>query len=159
MAVSKQRSAPARDVSAILGVVDRLGLFEGLGADDAAAVAGLCSLALYSSGEPLFLTGEPADKMFILIDGSVQVSLGDDDQVLGTVASGDTVGELSLLTGEPHSATARAEAPVMAAVVGRTHLDALIGKRPDIGLVLYRNLAIALGRKLQRTGHSLAGDR
>jgi CRP-like cAMP-binding protein len=159
MVASKKRGAPARDVNAILGVVDRLGLFEGLTAEDAAAVAGLCSLALFSSDEALFVAGELADKMFILIDGSVRVSRGEDDQLLGIVASGDTVGELSLLTGEPHSATARAEAPVMAAVVTRGHLDALIGKRPDIGLVLYRNLAIALGRKLQRTDLSLAGDR
>lgn len=142
----------------VTGILNRMALFDGLSDEDAQVVAGRCSTAIFSSGAPLFESNEPAECMYIVVEGSVRIVLGDEDQLLGFVGSGETVGEVSLLTGEPHSATARAEAPVMAAAITREGLDGLIRERPDLGLVLYRNLAIGLGRKLQKTDHWLAGD-
>ena len=64
---------------------------------------------------------------------------------------GECLGEVALLTGTEHSATAIAVGAVEAAVISRTGLEELVRLRPDIGVVLYRNLASGLGEKLRRT--------
>ncbi|MDH4328103.1 MAG: hypothetical protein OEV77_06260, partial [Nitrospira sp.] len=51
-----------------------------------------------------------------------------------------------------HSATATAEGQVEAAELLHRDLAGLIRRRPDIGVIIYRNLAIGLGDKLMRSG-------
>jgi CRP-like cAMP-binding protein len=57
---------------------------------------------------------------------------------------------MSLLTGEPHSASAVAAQATETAALNHADLAALIRARPDIGLIVFRNLAIGLGAKLGR---------
>ena len=52
------------------------------------------------------------------------------------------------------SASARTRAE--AAVLGHGDLAELVRLRPDIGLRIYKNLALGLGEKLKRSGVSLA---
>jgi CRP-like cAMP-binding protein len=59
---------------------------------------------------------------------------------------------MSLLTAAAHSATAVARTSVETAVLGHRDLAELIRLRPDIGLHLYRNLAVGMGQKLKRAG-------
>jgi len=49
-----------------------------------------------------------------------------------------------------HSADALVCCSVRAAVLPRDDLQALVRQRPDIGVVLFRNLARGLGEKLRR---------
>ena len=46
---------------------------------------------------------------------------------------------------------------VEAAVLGRDEMESLVRRRPDIGLVLYRNLAAQLGEKLIRADRRMMG--
>ena len=71
--------------------------------------------------------------------------------------AGESLGELSLLRDAPHAATATALEDTETAVVERGALQALVRRRPDIGLILYRNLATQLGEKLLRTDKMLEG--
>ena len=52
--------------------------------------------------------------------------------------------------GTKHSAAALVSSPVRAAVLPRNDLQDLVRQRPDIGVVLFRNLARGLGEKLRR---------
>jgi GNAT superfamily N-acetyltransferase len=133
----------------------RIAPFQGLNPEQSARLAGICQVRHFSRGQPLFSLGADPDEMFILIRGNVEVTLGDPPRRLGTVAAGDSLGELSLLTGEPHSAGARAMEEVTTAVLSRAAVRALTRERPDIGVILYRQLAIGLGRKLQRLDASV----
>jgi len=62
---------------------------------------------------------------------------------------------VALLTGSPHSTTAYATTDVRAAFLKGSDLTDLVRQRPDIGVVLYRNLARGLGEKLRRADASL----
>jgi CRP-like cAMP-binding protein len=57
---------------------------------------------------------------------------------------------MSLLTGQPHSASVVAASDIHSATLGHEELQRLVRARPDIGLVIFRNLAIGLGAKLGR---------
>jgi CRP-like cAMP-binding protein len=63
---------------------------------------------------------------------------------------------MSLLSAAAHSATATARTPVETAVLGHQELAELIRLRPDIGLLIYRNLAVGMGEKLQRLDAAVA---
>jgi CRP-like cAMP-binding protein len=76
---------------------------------------------------------------------------------VGLIQSGECLGEMSLLTGAVHSATATAQTPVKTAVLGHEDLTELIRLRPDIGLLIYRNLAVGTGEKLKRLDVTLTG--
>ncbi len=66
------------------------------------------------------------------------------------VRSGECLGEMSLLTGQLHSASIVAATDIHAATLSHEGLQRLVRARPDIGLVTVRNLAIGLGAKLGR---------
>jgi GNAT superfamily N-acetyltransferase len=137
--------------------VNKMTLFSGLNEEQSNRLAGICSIGKFRSGEKLFSKGEPANKMYIVIEGEVTITLNDTHQPVGQVLSGEPVGEVSFLTGEHHSATAVAKQPILLAVLTKNNLAELIRLRPDIGLALFQNLALSLGRKLQRTDADLTG--
>ena len=89
--------------------------------------------------------------MDIWSDGMVEIVMEGAAQSVGYVESGEALGEMGLLADSPHSATATTRTKVEAARMDAGDLGQLIRRRPDIGLVIYRNLATGLGRKLART--------
>ncbi len=130
-----------------------LAVFRGLGEEQARRLAGAMSLRRFGPGELLFQVGEAAHELFVLLDGSVEV-VHPRSGLVGTVEGGETVGENAMLAEAPHSASVRSRTKGSAAVLGRDHLKELVDRRPDIGVVLYRNLALGLGRKLREAGKS-----
>lgn len=136
-------------------VVADIPLFQGFTDEQATRLAGACSVKEFGTGEQVFREKEEADRMYIVLDGKINVSFGTPAVGIGTVGKGETLGELSLLSGSPHSATATAETSVEAAVLTHKQLGKLVRQRPDIGVIMYRNLAAGLGTKLLRSDSSL----
>lgn len=136
----------------IAEAVRGLALFAGLDGEQIDRLAGVCAVAAFAPGEAIFREGEPGDVMYVLLRGEAAVSLAEIPAPVGVVAAGECLGEVALLTRAPHSATATATSPVEAAALGHRDLAELVRLRPDIGLHLYRNLAVEVGTKLKRAG-------
>lgn len=64
-------------------------------------------------GELLFSEGEPAQGLFVLLEGTLEISktIGGQKVILSNAGAGVFVGEISLLTDAPHNATARMLTP------------------------------------------------
>ncbi|MGB8853680.1 MAG: mechanosensitive ion channel family protein [Pirellulales bacterium] len=65
----------------------------------------------FAAGEPIIRQGDPGTSMFVIENGRVAVSVADDSGAtshLAELGPGDFFGEMSLLTGEPRSATVTA---------------------------------------------------
>ena len=86
----------------------------------------------------------------MILEGEVAIHIDDGETPIGTVRAGESLGEIAVLTGGEHSATARAVGSVEVGVLTKTDLESLVRLRPGIGVVLYRNLARGLGEKLRR---------
>jgi CRP-like cAMP-binding protein len=131
-------------------VVSELPIFEGLEREQVRRVAGACRIARFSNGETILEEGGRDATLFFLLKGEADIRRAGTRQRVGVVRAGECLGEMSLLTGEPHSASAVAARATEAATLGHVDLMAIIRARPDIGLVIFRNLAIGLGAKLGR---------
>ena len=92
---------------------------------------------------------ETGEALLLLLEGEAEILVGNGRPV-GTVTAGEALGEMGLLDRRPHGATAVARGPVEVARARYDDLNRLLRQRPDIGLVIYRNLACGLGRKLGR---------
>lgn len=66
--------------------------------------------------EVIFREGDPADSLYLVGEGSVKISKqgrGGQQETLGLIESGSFFGEMSLLAGQPRSATATAVEPTV----------------------------------------------
>ncbi len=143
----------------IAKAVEALSLFAGLNDEQINRIAGVCTVATFESEQPIFKEGDLGQSMYVILDGLVLITVEGSEQPVGTVGVGECLGEMSLLTGASHSATACARGEVESAVLLHHDLAELIRQRPDIGLLIYRNLAVGMGNKLHRSDLSLAfGD-
>jgi GNAT superfamily N-acetyltransferase len=131
-------------------VADRIGLFAELSEEQRRRLAGICGYAVFDEGQTIFAEGDQSEKMYLVLSGEVDITLGTLPRSLGLVRAGECLGEGAVLTGARHSATATGRTPVEAGMVTREALSALVRRRPDIGVVLYRNLARDVGEKLRR---------
>jgi GNAT superfamily N-acetyltransferase len=134
--------------------IKEIPLFQGMNGEQAMRLAGACTVRDVRAGERLFVEHDPADRLYVVLQGQVAISAGTPPATIGTVWTGETCGEVSLLSARPHSATATAEGHVEAAELLQRDLADLIRRRPDIGVIIYRNLAVGLGDKLLRSGNS-----
>ncbi len=135
--------------------VTEIPLFKGLDEEQVLRLAGVCSVQEHKAGERIFSEAEPAHSMYLVLEGKIGISAGKPSVGIGTVGKGEAFGELSLLAQRPHSATATAETRVEVAALAHKDLADLVRRRPDIGVVIYKNLATGLGAKLLRSDSSL----
>jgi GNAT superfamily N-acetyltransferase len=132
-------------------VASEMPVFRGLNREQLIRLAGNCKVVQLEEGEKIFSEKDTADRLYIILRGNVGIQFGYPPVRIAGLAKGETLGELSLLSSEPHSATAVAETAVEAAVLTHEDLTELVRLRPDIGVCLYRNLAVGLGEKLLRS--------
>jgi CRP/FNR family transcriptional regulator, cyclic AMP receptor protein len=118
----------------------------------------LCASTLrvrrYRKNETIFHQGDPGDSLYIIESGSVKIVLpspeGDEGAIIATLGRGDFFGELALLDGAPHSATAVAIEASEAMVLRRDRFDDLVETQPQLRRALFSGLVAELRRL---TGH------
>jgi len=135
--------------------IDRIDLFKGLNEEQQQRVARFCEPQRYAPGETIFEADASAGEIHLVLSGDVDVYVGHPRARVGSVGEGESLGEVSALSGVAHSASAVARDQVETAVLSHESLESLIRRRPDVGVVLYRNLATGLGEKLQRSDLAL----
>ena len=74
----------------------------------------------------------------------------------GKVMAGDVLGEISLVSGSPHSATARVSKDTQCIIVAHEDFETLTKKYPRIGLTIMQNIAHSLGDKLLQADITIA---
>jgi small-conductance mechanosensitive channel/CRP-like cAMP-binding protein len=128
-----------------VALLSRITLFERLAKAELKRVAEEMERIQLSPGETLFRRNEEGNSLFILIEGllNVQIDLKGDgtEQTVGQLSPGDFFGEMSLLTGEPRSATIQAHTNVVVYEIYRPTVMRLIEERPEISESMSRAVA------------------
>jgi CRP-like cAMP-binding protein len=95
------------------------------------------------AGEVLFTAGEKGAEMFVVRSGSVRIAVESRgiEKTLAILGPGEFVGEMSILTDQPRSATATVQEDAELLVVGVRVLEEMIVHNTEIALRLIRKLA------------------
>ena len=96
------------------------------------------------AGEVLWHQGDEAKAMALIVDGRVSVSLrlpGDRTVEISTMGRGDVLGEIPLLDGGLHSATASAVEAATLLLLTRADFAALVSRRHPTAFALKRRIA------------------
>ena len=112
----------------------------------------------YRQGEQIVREGEPGEEMFFIESGRVQVVRGTGPQamLLAEMGAGDLFGEMSLLTGNPRSATVAALSDIDLWVMTQSDFDTMVTAYPNLGLALSRLLSERLRSTDARPLHGTA---
>lgn len=90
-------------------------------------------------GRRLATEGDAGHELFVILSGRATVSRG--GKTLATLRPGDCVGEMSLLDGQPRSATVVADEPLEVLVITQRAFKPLLLDIPELGLQLLRSMA------------------
>jgi small-conductance mechanosensitive channel len=120
-------------------------IFKHLEKTDIRSLAQLMQERVFRRGERLILQGASGDSMFILSEGLLHAFVNTDgngtELKVGQIVPGEFFGEMSLLTGEPRSATIAAVTDVIAHEITREHMSGLLQKRPAVAQIISRVVA------------------
>ena len=108
----------------------------------------------FKAGEVLFREGDTGELLYVVSRGELAVTKDVDgtEQVLATLPAGSFVGELSMLNGEPRSATVKARTDCVVRVYDRDSFETLLRNNPSVAIRLVYELAA----RLQRSNTMLA---
>ena len=119
-------------------------------------LAGTLNRITVAPHKHIFWMDESGDSLYIIQSGQVQVSYTDEkgeDIVLGRLRPGEFFGELSLIDGGPHTATARALTETVLLTLDRSSFYIFMGKHPLIS----HTLLTVLSRRLRSNVIKLRG--
>ena len=91
---------------------------------------------------------ERGDAFYMVIEGQLQIIADNSNMVLGYINPGEFMGEISLVSEQPYSATAVAQTSAKVAALKYDDFENLINRYPRIGLKVMRNIAILLGHRM-----------
>ncbi len=141
-----------------LDLIRRVPLFSMLTNEQAQTIADGVIKRRYRRGEIIVEQGRKSDALFILLSGRARVITSDArgrEVILAVLEAGDYLGEMSLIDGEPHSATVRAEVQTDVLVLGRPEFGACLPEASSLSYAILRGLVRRL-RNADRQIESLA---
>lgn len=139
-------------------ILKRIPIFQDLKKRELNIVSKILYERKYEAGEYMFETGQPGAAMFIIKEGTVQItrnSKSGEELVLASIGSGDFVGELALLDSSPRSASAYVLKNTVAVAIFRSDLEKLFDSNADLGNKVMRRLATVIGLRLKATNELL----
>lgn len=139
----------------VAAAIPAIPLFHNLTPDQQKQLAAICDLEHFPAGHTIYGSGQPSDRIYIVLSGEVEVQLPECECRSILVRQGECLGEMSLLRESPHTARAVARTAVETAVIGHPSLFQLTRRRPDMGAIIYRNLARGLTEKLANVDQRL----
>jgi NTE family protein len=116
--------------------------FGTLPAEETSALAQRLSRTAMAAGDVLYRQGERGDCMHFVLTGRLQVRRREkhgDERVVAHRSSGQCVGEMALLTGEPRTADVVAVRNTVLARLERHDFEAMLRAHPQAGLTFARS--------------------
>ncbi|MFI5177275.1 MAG: cyclic nucleotide-binding domain-containing protein [Vicinamibacterales bacterium] len=134
--VEYHREDPPRDIEGerqgLARTIAGAAVLATLPADAHRALAEAAKERLFADGEAIVQEGEPGASMFIVRRGLVAVTVGADHREVATIDAGGYFGEMSLLTGDPRTATVVARGDSTVIELTADAFRAYVRSRPEV---------------------------
>jgi small-conductance mechanosensitive channel len=120
---------------AVKPLLKNLDIFAGLGEAELEALAERISERRFEAGQCVVRQGRQGDSLFIAAEGVLCVRLKNDDgreSTVGKIEPGQYFGEMTLLTGQPRSATVEADTDVIVYEIKRDVMEPILRENPRV---------------------------
>jgi CRP/FNR family transcriptional regulator, cyclic AMP receptor protein len=131
--------------NAKIDLLRRVPLFAGCSKKELELLATIADEIDLRESSVLTREGRPGREFFVLVEGTVDVTQG--DEKVGDLSDGDWFGEIALLTNAPRTATVTATSPVRVLVITDRAFRQVVETTPSIAV-----------KMLERVGERLAHD-
>ncbi len=133
-----------------LYILNQVPLFAGLSLSDKKNIATMSSIVEYKKGDIIYKEGDPVDAFYCVITGRLKVytTKHGREEDLEYLKRGRYFGIISLLTGEPHSASVQVINDAAVLKILKNDFDRLIRRVPALAI----NFSQTLSRRLKRKG-------
>ncbi|MCK9285583.1 MAG: cyclic nucleotide-binding domain-containing protein [Rhodocyclaceae bacterium] len=145
-------------VERILEILEHIKLFEDFDASEIGALAQYLTCFRAPRGTEIIHEGEPGNYLLLIIEGSmeiVKVGINGLPSRIGLAGPGKTLGEMSVIDGEPRFASCIAEEDVLFAVLDRENLSRILAEEPRMGVKLLMELLMLLNQRLRVVSNDL----
>lgn len=124
----------AHSAEEIIGYIKNMDFLKALPDDAINDAAQSAKIMVYGNGEILFRQGDKGNSCFFIKKGSVDIFISEEgkEKKLSTLGAGEFFGEMSLLTGEPRTATAIANGDSEFIVIDHHGFKDIILNQPNI---------------------------
>jgi Flp pilus assembly CpaE family ATPase len=128
----------------IVDILHRVDIFENLAEPELERIGDMLTERRYREGQTLFKHGDVGDALLIVADGRVKVfiSEGQSERVLAFFGTGDVLGEMALLTGEPRSASASAISDTHVLALSKSDFDTYLATNVSVMREMMRIIAL-----------------
>ncbi|MCC6472245.1 MAG: cyclic nucleotide-binding domain-containing protein [Burkholderiales bacterium] len=144
----------------IHALVTRSPLFENFNLAEIRLMSHFMQVYRAAPGVEIIREGEAGDFMMMILEGSVEVFKRDRwnaQRLIAALDPGKTVGEMSMIDGEPRFATCVAGERCLLAMLSRESLARIILEQPVLGAKVLMELVLMLSQRLRQTSRRLLG--
>ncbi len=145
-------------VGRIREIIEAIQLFEDFDPDELDGLARYMRCYRAPLGTEIIREGDQGDFLLLVLDGGIEIVKKDVrglPQIIGSAGPGKTLGEMSLIDGEPRFASCIALGVVELAVLDRDSLSRIITEEPRIGVKLMMELLMLLNQRLRTVSAQL----
>jgi CRP/FNR family cyclic AMP-dependent transcriptional regulator len=142
----------------IFGLVGRSPFFAEFSREDISIMAGYMVVFRAQPGETIIRENDGGDFMLLVIEGAVDIfkrNMRSEQQHMTNVGPGMTLGEMSMIDGEPRFATCVATELTVFAVLHRDDMAKIILDHPSLGSKILVKLVSMLSARLRQTSARL----
>ena len=159
IATHKIQTGEPMDTIATLSIMERIlllrrvPLLADLSPSDLKRVAAIATEHHFLDGEIIFEQDEPGDEMYVVVSGEVRVLVRNgnhNDKEVAQRKAGETVGEMSVISGDLRSASLVAAGEVHLLCLDQKSFEGLLRERPEVSLAVMRMLCERLRQATQR---------
>jgi len=139
----------------IIGLLNSTSLFGALDESALRDIASEANPVQLMGGETLFRQGDSAESFYLVISGRVRAFVTEGngiEHLVGEIGKGELVGEMSILTGEPRPASARAIRDTVLLQISKDTLYRHVENHPKVVLLISKIIADRYQRKFHGTG-------
>ncbi|HEX9182455.1 MAG TPA: cyclic nucleotide-binding domain-containing protein [Burkholderiales bacterium] len=147
-----------RFASQIQGLLPRCSLLENFTPAELRLLSHFMDVYRAAEGMEVIREGDGGDFMLLVLEGRFEVRKQDrhnSPQVIASVEPGRSLGEMSMIDGEPRFATCVALEPTLIAVLRRESLARVVVEQPLIGAKIMMELVLMLSQRLRATSNRL----
>ena len=145
----------------IHGLIERSPLFENFNLAEIRLMSHFMQVyRSEESGIEIIREGDAGDFMMLILEGRIEVFKQDRwnaPRLIAVLDAGQTVGEMSMIDGEPRFASCVAAERATVAVLAREALARVILEQPVLGAKILMELVLMLSKRLRQTSAKLVG--